>query len=262
MSLSVAYSQRGTIVNHGTKSLSMGGISSSLKGSDALLNNFSAIVGETEFSGLLSSERRFELEELTSAILGVHLPVEFGHIGLVVSSYGFSEYKEQKLSLAYARKLSKYLSVSANFDYNSFRINSFGNKSVLSFGIGFFGKLSDNLNYGIYLFNPEKIEIAEATEIPGFINVSLSYKFNEDLTLYSEIEKVIDEEINFKLGVAYQMIDKLSIYTGFNSLPGAFSFGLSYKMLNIVTIEGGTQYDTLLGITPGITVKYRNLSGS
>jgi len=253
----LVHAQLGQNANYGTRSLSLGGISSTLDGSDALLNNFSNITNSSDFLAIVSSERRFELEDLTSIAFGLHLPVaKFGHLGFTISSYGLDEYQEQKFSLLYARKLSQKISVSLNFDYNNLRIEQFGSQGFISFGIGIAGDLGNGFNYGVYIFNPEKIEVAEANEVPGFLELGIQKEFSKSLILFGEISKVIDEEANLSIGFSYNPIEILSIRLGFNTTPGAFSFGISYKALTNLSIEGGSQYDPILGLTPGISLKY------
>ena len=256
-------SQQGVIVNNGSKSLSLGGISSTLDNADAILNNFSGITSSSNLMVIASSERRFELEELTSATFGVSLPVaKIGYLGLVVSTYGFEEYTERKMSFGYARKLSQYISISANFDFNTVSINQFGTKQFISFGLGISGRFSNDFRYGVYIFNPEKIEIAESNEVPGFIKVGINKEFSKTLSLYSEVHKPIDEDINFLLGVDYQLIDDFSVRVGYNTNPGGFGFGLSYSGVPQLVLEGGTQYNSILGLTPGFTFKYMPRSSS
>lgn len=249
--------QRGINANFGTKSLSMGGISATLVENDAIFNNFANIVDSEHFGVIVSSERRFSLNELTSTSFGLHLPTQkIGHFGVNLSSYGFESYREQKMSLLYARKLHKRIAISANLDYNLLRISEHGSTQFISFGIGFSGHISSKLKYGLYIFTPEKIEIENNTEVPGYFKFGLSNIFSDKLTGYAEIEKVIDETINVKIGVDFSLLPQFKIYTGFNTNPGQISLGISYLMKNQLRIDGGFIYDTLLGVTPGVSILY------
>jgi hypothetical protein len=258
VNISLANAQLGQNASYGTRSLSLGGISATLNGADAIFNNFSNIGSTDSLSLLVSSERRFELQELTSVAIGAQLPVaNIGNIALAISSYGLDEYKEQKFSLLYARKISSKVSISVNLDYNNLRIEQFGNKGFLSFGLGASGSLGKGFRFGVYIFNPEKIEIAEATEVPGLLKLGVQKTFSADLGLFGEVVKVIDEDINVVLGFEYKPIDVFSFRLGYNTNPGAFAFGLAYQGFPNISIEGGSQYNTVLGLTPGITVKYQ-----
>ncbi len=257
INITMAHAQLGQSANYGTRSLSLGGISATLNGADAIFNNFSNIASIDSLSVLVSSERRFELHELTSVAIGAQLPVgNIGNIAMSISSYGFDEYKEQKFSILYARKISSKVSISLNLDYNNLRIEQFGNKGFLSFGLGVSGTLGSGFRYGVYIFNPEKIEIAEATEVPAFLKLGVVKTFSAELGLFGEVVKVIDEDINVIIGFEYKPIDVFSLRLGYNTNPGAFAFGLAYQGFPSISIETGTQYNTILGLTPGVTVKY------
>jgi len=244
-------SQRGIMPTLGAKSLSLGGISTTLEGPDALLNNFAMLSESDNLSAILTSDQRFNLSELTSAALGVHIPIEkIGHFGLTVSSYGFEDYKEQKLSLAYARKLNKFVSISGNFDLNNLRITDNGSTSFVSFGLGLQGMITDDLRYGLMIFTPEKIAIVGDTQVPSFLLFGVSNQFS------NKLEKLIDEQINFKTGIDLKLLPVFNLRVGYSTAPGQFSFGLSYIFNKILEIDGAVSYNTLLGLTSGISIKY------
>jgi len=251
------HSQRGIVPQFGAKSLGMGSISSTLDGADALFNNFSQVTSQTKLSAIVSSQRRFSLSELTSVSAGFHLPLKsFGHFGLAMSSYGFEDYKEQKMSLMYSRKIKGFVSLSANFDYNILRITEHGSQGYISFGLGLSGDITKTLSYGLYIFTPEKIEILSNSEVPTYLQFGVSNQFSDKLTAHFEIEKIIDEQINFKTGIDLMLISSFYLRAGFNTHPSQVSFGLGYSFQNFM-IDGAVNYDTLFGTTPGVSLKYQ-----
>ncbi len=254
----ILFSQRGINPDFGTRSLSLNGISTTLDKQDAIFNNFANIVNSDKLELIASTQRRFSLSELTIASFGVSTPIQnIGQFGLSFSNYGFELYSEQKLSLMYARKLHDILAISVNFDYNSIRIDEYGNNSAFSFGLGLSGRITEELTYGIYIFNPEKIEIANNTEISSVLRFGLKYEVSEKLDLYIETEKIVDEEINFIFGIEYLIMDRVFLRVSSNTNPGALSFGIGYDLGNQLSFDGGATYDTLLGFTPGLSLKYR-----
>lgn len=253
-----ANAQRGVTYNHGTKSLSLGNVSSVLTGADAILNNFSAIDDDITFSAIASSERRFSISGFNTAIVGFQYKLaDLGHIGAVFNTYGFEDYSENKFKIMYARKITSKMNLSVNFDYNSIRIVNFGSKSFLSFGLGVYGQFMDDLSYGVYLFSPEKLEIAEASEVPGYIQIGITKRFNQGLSAYLEVEKPIDFDPNIKLGIDYNVFNKVNLRIGYNTAPSAFGFGISYILNETLGLDLGSQYNTILGMTPSMTIYYR-----
>lgn len=249
--------QRGINADNGARSLSLSGISSTLNNTDALFNNFSNLSDATSIALMASTQRRFELAELTTASFGVALPVQkIGVFGLTFSNYGFEEYSEQKITLAYARRLMDKVSLSVHFDYNNLRVSEFGSTSAFGFGLGLSGELSDNLSYGISIYNPEKIELVQNTELLTTIKFGLAYKTSKAVTIFTEVEKIIEEDINLIFGLEYLIQEKVFLRISSNTNPGAISFGIGYVFSKNLSIDGGFGYDTLLGTSPGLTLKY------
>jgi len=257
LSLGLGLSQVGVNSSTGAKSLSLGLISSTLSSSDAIFNNFSNVTQNNfSFGAIVNSQRRFSLSELTTSQLGVHSKVgSFGHAGLMVSNYGFSEYKEQKISLNYARKLMDELSLSLNLDYNILQINENGSQSHLSYGIGASGNISESSKYGIYIFN---FENSSETTTPSstYIQIGFSNQISKKAIAHAEIEKLISENPNFKVGIDYSLVQNFNLRLGYQSTPGTFAFGFGYLLLDRYNIDFGIGYNTLLGMTPSISLAY------
>ena len=80
----------------------------------------------------------FYLNELNNYTAAIGLPTHSGNFGLKASYYGFSDYNETQIGLAYARKLGNKVDIGAQFNYNGIRIAGYGNASAISFEIGLF----------------------------------------------------------------------------------------------------------------------------
>ena len=259
-SATLSMAQRGSNQSTGTRSLSMGNVSSVLDNGDAIFNNFSNIsFSPNQYGIILSSQRRFALEELTSAALGYYRRLgNNGNLGVSIRYYGFSEYKEQSITLSYARKLSDNLSISGNLDINELRLDELGSTSHLTYGIGLSGRINNQLRYSVYVFNPTNFEIADNSSSSAYLQIGFSSLISDKLTLLAEIEKVIEESINIKMGFQYSLVTNFGIRAGFSSNPGQPSFGFYYYQNDIIA-DFGVHYDLNLGVTPSVAIKY-NLS--
>ena len=112
--------QRGTYNYQGSKSNGLAGISTTLNSTDAIFNNLSNLaLGSEKFGGILSSQQRWSLSELNYAQIGAFKQIDQNNtFAIGINSYGFSEYREHKVSLSYARKILDNLALSVNFDFN------------------------------------------------------------------------------------------------------------------------------------------------
>jgi hypothetical protein len=68
--------------------------------------------------------------------------------------YGFSDYNESQIGLAYGRKLGSKVDVGVQFNYNAIRISSYGNSSAVNFEIGTVLHLTERLHAGVHVYNP------------------------------------------------------------------------------------------------------------
>lgn len=99
-------------------------------------------------------ERKFLLSELNNYTTVFGLTMQSGNFGLKAGYYGFSDYNETQLGLAYGRKLGDKVDLGAQFNYNGIRIAGYGNDAAISFELGTILHLTDKLHAGIHVNNP------------------------------------------------------------------------------------------------------------
>ena len=111
--------------------LSMGNTIAARSGAHAIFGNQAGLATLENSNLLISTERRFNLSELSSHSAGAAIATKAGTFGLAINYFGFSEFNEQKIGLAYARKLGKRFNVGAQVDYLGTRIKEFGNVNTI-----------------------------------------------------------------------------------------------------------------------------------
>jgi len=227
-----SYGQKGISAEQGALSASLGGVSTVITSSDAVLNNFSNSTNTTNSSAILSSSRRFSLSELSGIAIGVHLPSKkLGHFGLELYNYGFESYSEQHISLKYARKLLSNLSISSGLGIQNLRVQDNGSAQKIVFSLGLAGSISEDLSYGVLLTNPEKQSFNENTDLVSRVAFGLKYIVSERVDLYGELDKQLEENLAFKGGLDYKIHTTFNLRIGFNTLPGQMSFGFGTTLV-------------------------------
>src|SRR5215467_1466054 len=88
-------------------------------------------------------EKRFLLDELGLYNVALTLPTSSGNFGFDARYYGFSEYNESQLGLAYGRSLGHKVDLGVQFNYYSIRIAGYGNAAAINFEIGTIFHLTD-----------------------------------------------------------------------------------------------------------------------
>ncbi len=174
----------------------------------------------------------------------------------MVSRYGFSLYSENKISIAYARSLTKNLSIGGGFNYLSYIIDQYGTSSKFTFELGVQSQLSEYFSLGAYIFNPGSVRLTDSQDIPSRMGIGLKYSASDKADVYAEVEKTINRNLDIKFAVEYKLIESFSLRTGVNITQSSLHFGPRYTMKNGISILGGYSFDNRLGHTTSFSISY------
>ncbi len=249
--------QRGFTPARGAKSLSMGGLVSVSTEIDAILNNQAGLASMDGYGLIATAEQRFLLDELRTVSFGAsYEKKDFGTVGLLVSSFGIAEYKEQKFALAYARKLLDQLSIGGQLDYLTTRIQGYGSSNSITFEFGLQSKFNDEIMMGFHMFSPGQVSQGTESNIPTRMNLGFAYIPSDKLIIGAEVEKIVDLDFAFRGGVSYAFAEQFILRAGVSTGETTFSFGLGYALQNALYFDGAFSQHETLGITPAASVKY------
>ena len=237
--------------------LSMGNTIAARTDANALFGNQAGLASLESSHALISTERRFSLSELSSHSAGAAISTNGGTFGLAINYFGFSEYNEQKIGLAYARKLGQKFSFGAQIDYLGTRIKEFGNVNTFSFELGILANINNKLDLGAHIFNPLNVDRGiEDEPLETIFSLGLSYRASEKFTIMADAEAEFDFDLNYKLGIDYTLNETLHLRFGAFTEPVTLTFGLGLQIKNQLYIDFASSYQTVLGLTPGIGVRY------
>jgi len=202
-------------------------------------------------------EKRFLLTELNNYTAAVGLPTKSGNFGLKAGYYGFSDYNETQLGLAYARKLGNKVDIGAQFNYNGIRIAGYGSDAAVGFEIGTVLHVTDKLHAGVHLINPVggKFGKNQEEKLASFYTFGLGYEASEKFFVSTEIIKEEDQPVNVNAGVQYKFISRLLVRAGMstNTSTAWLGIGLTLKSFRV---DVTTSYHPQLGITPGLLLLF------
>jgi hypothetical protein len=206
-----------------------------------------------DFSAGVFGEKRFLLSELNNYTAAVGLHTKSGNFGLKANYYGFSNYNETQLGLAYARKLGSKVDLGAQFNYNGIRIAGYGNDAVASFEIGTIFHVSDKLHAGIHLNNPVGGKFGKDLQekLASVYTFGMGYEASEKVFVSTEIIKEEDQPVNVNAGIQYKFIPQLLARAGMSTAASTAWFGLGLSLKSF-RIDVTTAYHQQLGITPGL----------
>lgn len=249
------FAQNHTPSAAGAQGLSMGGTRTSTQGISAIFGNQAGLTALEQTSFIAFGENRFFLADVNQFSVGCGISTASGNFGIALQYFGFEAYNEQKIGLAYARKLFDKLSVGVQLDYLGLRIPDYGNRSNITAEIGLQTQLNPSLCIGIHAFTPFTIAWTDDDFVPTILALGAAWQPSEKVTMTAEIEKDINFPVNAKLGLDYRIVEVLSLRIGVNTYPVQNSFGVGLN-LNKLKIDIASVYHQVLGVTTGFSVIY------
>jgi hypothetical protein len=210
------------------------------------------------FSGGVFYESRFMIDELSHAATTIVAPVKAGTFGLSFSQFGKGTYKEHKVGLAFAKKLTKKLNAAIQLDYFSTRFpeneNAFG---FATFEAGVIYTVKENLFFGAHVFNPiaNGFDLPEGNQkMPAVIRVGGHYQFPKMVLLTFETEKTLENPFLVKTGIEFSPVKNLAMRFGVSGKPLNYTAGIGYSVGKIST-DIAFSYHGNLGLTPAVSIQ-------
>ena len=218
-----------------------------------------AALAQTKHAGIgVFGERRFMLKETSVYTLATAIPTRLGNIGVQINYAGFKNFRENKIGLAYARKLGKLVDVGVQFNYYGYSIPAYGKASAINFEIGAIFHLTDKLNAGIHVYNPVggKLGKNSGEKLASAYKVGLGYDASDKFFISSEIIKEEDKAVNVIAGLQYQFTKQFFARAGFISETGSAFAGAGIGWKNL-RLDISSSYHPQLGFSPGILLLMR-----
>jgi hypothetical protein len=244
---------------HGARSAAMGNASVCLSDLWSAQNNQAGLGFFDQMTVGTFYENKFMLTELASKTLALALPIKGGTFGLTYNHFGYYNYAESVLGLAFGKKLTEKFSAGLRLDYLKQAFGGeFGSKSLVTFEFGIMYKLSEKLNIASHVFNPLQQQLSEDfnEKLPTIFKLGFAYYFSEPLFVICEAEKNSNLPLNIKSGLEYKINKKFVCRIGINTKPAQLSFGFGLNLKKI-KIDLASCYHQQLGFSPQISIVYQ-----
>lgn len=221
-------------------------------------HNQAGLASFEHFSAGIFYESRFMIDELSHVAGTFVAPVKAGTFGFSFSQFGKGTYKEHKLGLAFAKRLTKKLNASIQLDYLTNRFPE--NENALGFATfeaGVVYAANDNLFFGAHIFNPiaNGFDLPEGTQkMPAVIRFGGHYQFPKMVLLTFETEKNTENPLLFKTGIEFSPVKNLALRFGVSGKPLKYTAGIGYTVGKIST-DIGFAYHGNLGLTPVVSLQ-------
>jgi hypothetical protein len=202
-------------------------------------------------------ENRFSLNDLSAkSVVGV-LPIKNYRLGASFQTYGNSSYSLSKTGVSLAKAFGKNFFTALTFNYHQVNIENYGNARAFSVEAGMQIEALPNFWIGAHLANPNQSKFEKNTEelIPAHLKFGAAFMMSNKLMISSEIEKVLDAQMDFKIGLEYRIIELLALRGGIsaNTFKQYAGFGLNHQKFEI---DFAFSSHPVLGYSPQIAVAY------
>jgi len=253
-SAQVGYSDAGAHAN------SMGNASVTFEDVYSVQNNQATLAFVENASAGISTQNFYLIEGGLNAHYAVAaLPTnKAGVFGLSANYAGDNTFNQTKIGLAYGRKLAENVGIGVQLDYVGTKTETVGTGAAFTFDIGLLYKPVKNLSIGAKVFNPirAKTGMDYEEEIPSIINVGIAYMPSTKVTICIEGEQNIQDDIRFKAGAEYNIIEQLYLRGGYLSNPSMLTAGLGIKIKSL-NLDFSSQFHQQLGLIPGVGISYK-----
>lgn len=242
----------------GARSAGMAGSSVALADFWSLQNNQAGIASVSRITIGAFYENRFLVKELGFKSIGLLIPTKSGNFGINLNHFGYTNYSESKLGIAYAKTLGKNFAAGIQLDYLNTHISGeYGNKYVFTFEAGILASPTENLRIGVHIFNPIRAKLSKYNDerVPLVLRTGICYIFSEKIIATIEAEKNTDYPLSIKSGIEYGFREKFFLRAGIGTKPSLFAMGFGFY-LNKLKLDIASSYHQTLGFSPQISLLY------
>ncbi|SIS72866.1 PorV/PorQ family protein [Belliella pelovolcani] len=240
----------------GARSMGMGNANLSLTDTWSVFNNIGALGRITKSSVAVGYDHRFQLNELTTLSSGAILANDKLNLGLSMSTFGDEHFNQRHIGIGISNQMG-IASLGIKVNYVQTNIEGFGRSAVPVVEFGGLAELSPNLFFGAHIYNLTNAKVSKISNdhIPTVVKSGLSYLPTDKLTINLEAEKDILLDPVLKLGLEYNLMDKLWMRTGINTNPSNLFFGIGFRPKDFVIDYAMTQ-NQYLGATHHFSFGY------
>ncbi|MEZ4928095.1 MAG: hypothetical protein R3A50_17555 [Saprospiraceae bacterium] len=166
-------------------------------------------------------------------------------------------YREQRFELSYGRQLGEkfYLGGTAQLMHSS--ANEYGSNTAAGFSIGILAHALPEVWIGAKIQNPLQQQIGDYLA-PTILRIGATWQPSDLFLISLETEKDLERPIQMKMGVEYRPYQMFAIRLGTRAGNVArMTFGLGLRLNNGTSIDVGSEWHPVLGITPAAMVYHR-----
>ena len=233
----------------GARSAGMANASTTLSDEWSSFNNIGGLSYVESISVFATYRNQYEFPEFSTMAVGFVVPVFNGTATVGAFRFGDDLFNQQRVNLGFSNRFG-IVSLGANVSYYQVSIQEGGTGNAFLFDFGGHAKLSEQFYFAAHISNLNQAEISEITSerVPTYMKAGISYRPINQLMLNTELEKSIDEDVNLKLGLEYEIVNKVFIRSGIITEPFMSHFGMGFDPGRLAVDYAYSNHSELGGI--------------
>ncbi len=192
---------------------------------------------------------------MSSCALAIPSPV--GGFGFITNYYGFADYNESSLELAYGKRLGETVSIGVAFHYNMIHIAGYGNGAAPGLAVALMLHPSEKVNIGLQVTDPAGGSFGKSSgeKLASIYQLGIGYEASPETLITAELIKQEESPINLNAVIRYRFAGQFIAVAGVLANPGTpyFGLGISWKQFRI---DITTSYHVQLGFSPGMLLMF------
>lgn len=240
----------------GAQTAGMAGASVAYENMWAAFNNPAMLARMESIHAGVNYENRFLFRELGISSITAVLPTQPGVLGLAFSQFGSTLYSQSFLGIAFGRNFGERLQAGIRLDARHTRLaEDYGQRTDLSFALGFGANLTSELVLAAVLFNPVRIKAAQDFDeyLPSIYRAGLAYRIENNLIITVEAEKDMRYKPLFRAGLEYRYKEIASVRAGIGTNPLNHAFGFGFNFGSFLFDIAAVRHE-VLGYSPQASV--------
>jgi hypothetical protein len=229
-----------------------------LKGIESIYANAAGLTDLTSWGADISAGQLYGLDELSIVSLAVAKSTKYGTFGIMAGQAGYDVFNEQKIGIAYARKLGSMVSIGGMIDAFKINAQTIGSFNAMTFELGGQVKINKTVSINTSVFSPLQAKYTENTGIGSRFKLGFMYSPTQKVSIVFEADKPEFADMQIIGGVSYKAHPTININLGANPIINSYGIGISWQWQNKVKIGTSALIHQTLGTSPAISINYRD----
>jgi len=208
-------------------------INSVAEGTSTLFTNPAGLASVDKFSIFLMGQNIAGFDGIQTSGIGLIIPSHAGSFSISGIYYGDHLYNCRKLSVGWAQKLGiAQLGIQAG--WGSSYLKGTGSSNSLLIDFSGIAEITPELKVGAGIFNLLTADYFHEDRIPVIVRSGIDYHPLRACHLSVEVEKDLESDPNYKVGISYLLRKHLYFSTGIKLKPVSHSFGFGVELQKLV----------------------------